>query len=238
MTVGDKAEASADKPMSAWSRWLIGLAGLGLAVAGLIAVYIKNTNVAGVPLLILAGAAFLYVALTGQRLIQVSKDGVIFAKAARLAKTLNEVNEDPEIPEETKARIADVAEDNGVRLRRPSGWELELSVRSLFEQIGTEHGFAVRLPDPDSGVDFVLVNRNERTIGVEVKSRLRIQHFAEVIRALRATNYSERLLVVDGSTSPDLADVFHPEGVWIVGWGPASRSEWIATLRRMEFLTS
>lgn len=223
--------------MSWWSRALIGSAGLILAGAGLIAVFIKDTNVAGVPLLILAGAAFLYVALTAQRLIQVTKDGVTFEKAARLAKTLDEVTNDPEIPDETKARIAEVAEDNGVRLSRPSEWELELSVRDMFERIGRAHGFEVQPVAPDAGADFQLVNSRGRKIGVEVKGKLRMRQFSEAIRQLRASSFEQKLLVLDGSV-PSEFEAFRMEGIWVLGWDSQAFDAFTTTLRSLEFLTA
>ena len=223
--------------MSVLSRALIGSVGLGFAVAGLIAVFVKDTNVAGVPLLVVAGAAFLYVALTGQRLIQVTKDGVTFGKAARLAKTLKEVNNDPDISDGTKARIAEVAEDNGILLARPSEFELEQNVRAMLVRLGRHYGFDVRDASRDVRVDFYLVNPHNRTVGVEVRARLRVRQFAEAIRTLRTLDIRDRILVVDGTIPSDFGEAFEPEGIWVVGWGPESYQAFEATLRRMEFLT-
>lgn len=229
---------TAEKPMSRWSRVLIGVAGIGLAVAGLIAVFVKNTNVAGVPLLIVAGSAFLYVALTGQRLIQVSKDGVIFGKAARLEKTLREANIDPDLSYESKERLADIAEENGIRLPRPWGPELESKVRQMFERIGQQYGFEIasQVGSHDVGTDFVLTNRTNRTLAVEVKGRLRVRQFAEAVRALRATIWDHKMLIVDGLFPEEIADSFRSEGIWIFGWEPDSEDRLVAVLREMEFI--
>jgi hypothetical protein len=228
----------AEKPMSLWSSVLIGTAGLGLSVAGTVAVFVKDTNVAGVPLLIVAGAAFLYVALTGQRLIQVTKDGVTFGKAARLEKTLREATSDPELPYESRERLADIAEDNGIRLPRPTGLELELKVREMFERLGKEHGFdiAIRVGSHDVGTDFVLSNRSNRTLAVEVKGHLRVRQFTEAVRALRATSWDQKMLVVDGAFPSELAEPFRAEGIWIIEWEPDSESRFLAVLRQMQFI--
>jgi hypothetical protein len=66
--------------MKPWSRILLGIAGIGLLLTGCIAVFAQGTNVAGVPLLIVAGAAFLCVSLTGQQLIQLNKDCFVLGR--------------------------------------------------------------------------------------------------------------------------------------------------------------
>jgi hypothetical protein len=238
VTVPDDIDAAAEKPMSTWSRTLIGITGFALASAGVIAVFVKYTNVAGVPLLIVAGAAFLYVALTGQRLIQVSKDGVTFGKAARLEKTLREANADPDLSYESKARLADIAEDNGIRLPHPSGLELELQVQQTFERIGQQFGFdlAPRVQAHDVGTDFVLINKEGRTLAVEVKGRIRVRQFAQAVRALASTNWDQKMLVIDGTFPEQFADPYRAEGIWIIGWEPDSEARFAATLRQMGFI--
>ena len=224
--------------MGAWSRVIIGITGLGLAVAGVIAVFVSGTNVAGVPLLILAGAAFLYVALTGQRLIPVSKDGVTFAKVARLEKTLRDAGADPEISYESKERLVDIAEDNGIRLHRPSELELEIQVQEMFQRLGEQYGFtyAARVGDHDTGADFVLTNRARTTLAVETRGRLRIRQFAEAIRTLQARGWDLKMLIVDGGFPEDLATPFRDQGIWIVGWAPDGEERFVETLRQMQFI--
>lgn len=112
----DAENDHADAPLDTLPRWLIGIAGLVLTASGTVAVFIRDTNVAGVALLITVGGAFLYVAFTSQRLLQVNKDGVTFTKIRQLQRTLRDVSKDPEIPTSTKVRIADLAEWNGIDL--------------------------------------------------------------------------------------------------------------------------
>jgi hypothetical protein len=139
------AEDTGDEAPKLLPRWAMGVTGLLLTIAGTVAVFVKDTNVAGVPLLIVSGAGFLYVALTGQRLIQVNKDGVTFARAKKLESTLIEVSKDPDIPEATKERIVDAARANGIDLApRVSGYELEEKVRHLLLSVGTQHAFDVQ----------------------------------------------------------------------------------------------
>ncbi|WP_156155416.1 hypothetical protein [Curtobacterium flaccumfaciens] len=229
-----------ETPMGIWPRVLTGIAGLGLSVAGLIAVFIKDTNVVGVPFLIVAGAALLYVALSGQRLIQVSKDGVIFGKAARLEKTLREATIDPDLSHDSKERLVDIAEDNGIHLPRRSAADLEIEVRQMFERLGEQHGFeiATRMVARDAGTDFALTNRADKTVAVEVKGRLRVRQFAEAVRALRATSWEQKMLVIDGVVPEDFVKPFRAEGIWIVGWEPGDDDRFIAILRQMGFVQS
>jgi hypothetical protein len=236
MTMADKIDDPAEMPMSLWSRVLMGVTGLGLCVAGLIAVFIKETNVAGVPLLIVAGAAFIYVALTGQRLIQVSKDGVTFGKVARLEKTLREAGADPEIPYDSKERLADIAEDNGIRLTRPSEFELVIEVREMFRRLGEQHGFdvAIRMGAHDVGTDFVLTNQAGITLAVEVKGRIRVRQFSEAVRALRATSWDLKMLVIDSSLPDEFSGQL--EGVSVIGWAPDSEARFVAKLRQLGFI--
>lgn len=226
------------EPLGMWPRALIGTVGLGLSVAGLIAVFMKDTNVAGVPLLIVAGAAFLYVALTGQRLLQVTKDGVTFARAKRLERALREATTDPDLPAEAKERLVDIAEDNGIRLAHHSAMELETTVREAFERIGQNHGFTVAkaIGPHDSGSDFVLSNAEKSTVAVEVKSRLRLSQFAAAVRRLRSTNWDSKMLVVDGAFPDEFAEGFRREGISIVSWSSEDETRVIAELRRMGFI--
>lgn len=231
----DDQDNAVDKPLKAWSRWLIGLVGLAIETTGLVATFVSGTNVAGVPLLIVAGAAFLYVALSGQQLIQVNKDGVTFGRARRLERTLNDVASDPEIDVETKARIVEAAEDNGIRLNPVPAMELESSVRALFEELGAKYDFQVQSVEPRAGADFILLGRAGRTIAVEVKGALRTREFAAAIRRIREAKFEEKLLIIVGGVPTEIAGAFRQERIWIMS---SDREEVIATLRQMEFLGS
>ncbi|QWS33044.1 hypothetical protein [Curtobacterium aetherium] len=225
--------------MKPWSRILLGIAGIGLSSTGCIAVFAQGTNVAGVPLLIVAGAAFLYVSLTGQQLIQLNKDGFVLSRVAQLEKTLRQAAADPAIPLETKERLAEIAEDNGVRVPRP-GVELELRVDETLRRIGLANGFNVTSPSGRNrrDVDFVLTDDADRKVGVEVKGRMRLRQAADAIRQLRATDWERKLLIVDGGVPEEFAAPYRAEGIWIVAWDPDDESQLVETLRAMGFVKS
>lgn len=227
-------------PLSRWSRWCIGIGGLALTATGTAAVFVKDASVAGVPLLIVAGTGFLYVALTGQPLLQVNKDGVIFGRARRLERTLEQVTNDPTIPPEAKERIVDAAEANGIRLTASlSSADLEDAVRDLFSSIGEDYGFDVRRPvGPDRAEDFILLDREGHKVAVEVKGRTHVRAFAEAIRKLRGSTAPDRILVVDGSFPRELATEFQRDRIWIVGWGANTKEDLISLLRRINFIRS
>ncbi|WJY00837.1 hypothetical protein [Curtobacterium sp. 458] len=233
-SIDDEAQAA----MSAWARVLIGIAGTGLLIAGLLAVFVKDTNVAGVPLLIVAGAAFVYVSLTGQQLIQVNKDGVVFGRVKRLEKVLREATADPDLPFQSKERLADIAEDNGIRVARPSDAELEQQVLQMLERISLTSKFTIGAPPggADLGVDFALTNESGQTVGVEVKRRMQFRHFAEVIRRLRTTRWDYKLLIVDGGIPEELAAPYRAEGIWIIRWDPDGDDRVTDVFREMGFV--
>ena len=232
MSDGDKDDAP-DAALPSWSRWLIGAAGVAITTFGTIAVFIKDTNVAGVPLLIVAGAGFLYVSLTGQRLIQVNKDGVVFSRAQRLQKTLDQVSTDPEIPAETKERILDVAEANGVRLLQVTAQQFEQTVSEALRSISQE--FDLQLNETshasDRGYDFLLTNGEGKQAAIEVKGHLRTRGFASAIRQLRTLQIPIRILVIDGNFASEMGTPFNTEGIWIVGWDEAGRATLTECLR-------
>ena len=199
----------------------------------------KDTNVAGVPLLIVAGAGFLYVALTSQRLIQVNKDGVTFARIQSLERTLDQVSKDPEIPTAAKVRIADVAESNGIDLSPQfSAIQLESAVYKVLTAMGVEHGFSVRQSKgpADRGWDLLVVNGAGRRLAVEIKTRLRPSGFADVIRKLRHLDVPDRLLVVDRGIPYGLSDAFEGDHIWVLNWDPEDEDSALEILRRMGFV--
>lgn len=226
--------------MKPWSRCLLGIAGIGLSAAGCIAVFAQGTNVAGVPLLIVAGAAFLYVSLTGQQLIQLNKDGFVLSRVAQLEKTLRQAADDPEIPLETKERLVEIAEDNGVRVPRSPGIELELRVDEMLRRIGLANGFQVTSPSGRDrhDVDLVLTDDADRKVGVEVRARMRLRQTADAIRRLRASDWERKLLIVDGGVPEEFAAAYRREGIWIIAWNPDDESQLVETLRAMGFVSS
>lgn len=236
--MADNVDDEAQETMSTWARVLIGIAGTGLLVAGLVAVFVKDTNVAGVPLLVVAGAAFVYVSLTGQQLIQVNKDGVVFGRVKRLEKVLREATADPDLPFQSKERLADIAEDNGIRVARPSGVEMEQQVFQMLERLSSTSRFTIGEPPGgiDLGVDFALTNPAGRTVGVEVKRQMRLRQLAEVIRRLRATRWDHKLLIVDGGVPEEFAAPFQAEGIWIIRWDPEGDDQVASVLREMGFV--
>lgn len=190
LVVDDAETAPLKKRTHVW----MAVTGTILTIAGITGVFIKDTNVAGVPLLILAGAAFLYVAITGQQLIQVSKDGVTFAA---LRRTLAEATEDPKIPEEAQARIVEIAEDNGVHLGVLGPRELEQRAFRMLQDLGEMYDFDVTEP-PRGLVDFELVRRSDGVkAGVELTARLLDPRGPnDSLARLRQSDYPHKILVM------------------------------------------
>lgn len=229
----DEKDDGPDAALPAWSRWLIGAAGTSITAFGAIAVFIKETNVAGVPLLIVSGAGFLYVSLTGQRLIQVNKDGVVFSRARRLQNTLDQVSTDPEIPAEAKERILDVAEANGVHIPQITAQQFEQTIGEELRSISQE--FGLRLSEPshagDHGYDFLLTNDQGKQAAIEVKMNLRTREFASAIRQLRGLRTPVRVLLVNGTFPPEMSAPFERDGIWVVGWDRTGRAAMVKSLR-------
>ena len=240
LLVSEENDNEAVAAMKPWSRVLLGLSGTGLSTTGLIAVFAQGTNVAGVPVLIVAGAAFLYVSLTGQQLVQLNKDGFVLSRVAQLEKTLHQATTDPEIPLESKERLAEIAEDNGVRVARLPGVELELRVDEMLRRVGLAKGFRVASPSGRNrrDVDFVLTDDADLKVGVEVKGRMRLRQAADAIRQLRATDWERKLLIVDGGVPEEFAAPYRAEGIWIIAWNPDDESQLVETLKAMGFVKS
>lgn len=230
---GEEIDDGPDPALQAWSRWLIGAAGATIATFGTIAVFTKDTNVAGVPLLIVAGAGFLYVALTGQRLIQVNKDGVVFGRVRQLQKTLDQVSTDPEIPDEAKERILDVAAENGLCLPQSKAEHFEQTVGAALRSISQE--FDLQLSEPprarDMGYDFLLKNGRGKQAAIEIKAHLRIRGFASAIRRLRGLPVPVRVLIIDDAFPSQVSVPFESDGIWVVGWGATGRAALVKSLQ-------
>ncbi len=210
-----------------------------MTVIGAVAVFISSTNVAGVPLLIVVGAGFLYVALTGQPLLNLNKDGVAFAqtrrKFERAAKAVLSV---PELKEEARDQIEDIFEDNGVLIQAMSGQDLEREVRKVLVALGDDHGFEVSssLEPRDSGVDMVLSNGSGLKVGVEVKANLRLRGWSAAVRQLRQVDAAHRILVLDREMPDAIARSMAVEGISVAGFGPTFAHDIIAILRRVDFI--
>lgn len=238
LIMSDRDGDASDSPLAGWARSLIGVIGSASAAAGTVAVFIKDTNVAGVPLLIVVGAGFIYVALTGQRLIQVNKDGVTFQKAMRLQRTLDAVTTDPTISDEAKERIVDVAEANGVHIAHSTDFEFERAVHEALRSIGEEFGLQVRSSPSDYGYDFELTDGNGQKAAVQLKMGLRTRGLAQVIRQLQNLAVPIRILVVDGKMPAEFKTAFQADGIWIVDWGESGRRNLVDALRSAGLIQS
>lgn len=236
--MSDRDGDASDAPLAGWARSLIGVIGFTSAAAGTAAVFIKDTNVAGVPLLIVVGAGFIYVALTGQRLIQVNKDGVIFQKVMRLQRTLDAVTTDPSISDEAKERIVDVAQANGVYVAYSTAFDFEQAVHDALRSIGHEFGLQVRSSPGDYGYDFELADENGQKAAVDLKMGLRTRGLAQVVQRLRELSVPVRILVVDGKMPAEFKTAFQADGIWIVDWGESGRRNLVDALRSAGLIQS
>lgn len=230
-----------DDPLATWVRWVMATIGTVLTVAGSIAVFVPSTNVAGVPLLIVAGAGFLYAALAGQPLLQLNKDGLTFARVRRLRRAAQAVAADPAVPDDIRERIVDVFEDNGVSIASPrTERDLEAEASAVFVSLAREHGFQVLdgRERGDAGADMVLVNRDGQTVGIEVRSQLTTRGLAAAIRGLRRVEAGHRILVVDRPLPREIVEAFQPEGLSVLAVGPTFREDVLALLRRVQFVST
>jgi hypothetical protein len=232
----------ANLPMSAGPRWALGVVGAILAAAGGVAVFLPGTNVAGVPLLVLAGAAFLYVSATGQQLIQVNKDGVVFARVRKLEKVLRDIAMDPEVSEDSRERIVDVAEKNGVSLFAMGSSEFEDDVFRFFEELSSGRNFTVSRPRSsarDMGADMLLRRRaGGPDVPVELKSMVRATGIDRVIRQVKSFGGEAAILVSGAPVPPTALRLAEESGVRVLIWarGNTSREDWLRVLRELELL--
>lgn len=227
------------EPISTWARWVMGGAGTAMTFVGTVAVFVPSTNVAGVPLLIVAGAGFMYAALAGQPLLSLSKDGFTFARVQSLKRGAEAVVNDPEVPAEVRDRIVEAFEDNGVAISQSlTEQEIEREARKSLSALGEENGFKVSSAQSshDSAVDMVLSNPSGLTVGVEVRVRLRLRGWAASMRKLRQIDAAHRILVVDSAIPSELAQVMEAEGISAVAFGPSFDEEVIRILRRINFI--
>ncbi|MCI4657134.1 hypothetical protein [Cryobacterium zhongshanensis] len=223
------------------SRWGLGVAGFMLTAAGCVAVFIANTNVAGVPLLIILGAAFLYVAATGQQLLQVNRDGLVLA--GKYARTLEEVVEDPATPDVVRENLFEVAAENGIEIRRGRYDSLlERAVGEELSKLGVELGFTVadHISRRGREMDFLLSNLNDGArLPVEVKSASGVRDISRAIRQLEGFGFGEGLLIVDGSVDDRTREMAASRQIGIVSMRPESdfRSAALKALSNLSFIS-
>ena len=129
MTADDSARAPTergqgverDAALTSTGRWAAGISGFSATFAGSVSVFDPSAN--GVPgtALILLGALFGYLGLSGQRLSRVR----IGDNEASLTRVLADTIKDPKIPDEVKADIAERIEESGAVLPTLLGRELD-----------------------------------------------------------------------------------------------------------------
>jgi hypothetical protein len=236
--MGTEADELAREPISTWARWIMGVASAAMTVGGAVAVFMPSTNVAGVPILIVVGAGFLYVALTGQPLVNLNKDGVAFAQVQTYKRAVKAVLDAPEFKEEERKQIEDILEDNGVTIQAMSEQELEHEVRERLAAVGDDNGFEVSssLAARDNAVDIVLSNRSGVKVGVEVKTNPRLSGWSAAVRQLRQVDAAHRILVLDRGIPDAVARSMEVEGISIVAFGPTFELDVIGVLRRVGFI--
>ena len=225
--------------ISIWPRVALGAVGVILTAAGTVATFLPGTNVAGVPLLIVAGATFLYVAASGQQLIHVNRDGVEFGRVKRLERVLQEVVTDPQIPDAAKDRIVDVAEENGIALADLSPQDFETEAFRLMNELSRGNGFTVERAARGDGPDFILRRkRGGDSVPVEVKRIVRPRSLDSAVNQVMNFGRSQGILIVaDRKSGPPVRDRGE-QTVWILSLdrSDSMRSEWLDALRAMELL--
>lgn len=223
-------------PLGKIARRVLGGVGGALTTAGSVAVFVQDTNVAGVPLLIAAGAAFIYVALTGQRLVQVTKDGVTFGQE-QMEGVLDDVEGDPAIPDEAKSRVIEHIEDNGIVVDQNPSVHLEQVAGKALERLGQQHSFGVQVPYGTNVADFVLTNVQNEQVAVEVLAQPKLRQLSAAVRRLRTSGYTKRLIIVFGSAPPELTDAFRRDAIWVVGFNSNGLTAVTDALAEMGFIT-
>ncbi|MET3718343.1 hypothetical protein [Arthrobacter sp. UYEF21] len=211
------------------ARWILGIGGLGCAVAGAVATFLPATNAAGVPILLVLGGAFGYVACTGQQLLHLNKDGVRLSQVRRLRRTLTDVVNDGDVPVHVKERILETAQDNGVSL---SPHDYESAVYAQLRQMASSSGFSIdrNVHLADREYDFILHRPDsDKKVYVEVKAMANIAARSNSIRRLLKNKGpaidGNSLFIINGPVSPSVrlqAELF---GVSLVVWSPGTDFE-------------
>ncbi len=167
-----------DEPLGTPQRWVAGLVGVASGAAGAWATFLDGSNVGGAPLLIGVGAVFGYLALTGQRLTRLEAGGAK-ADLARTRRAIEVVAVDPQVPDETKAEIAEVIAEDRNALSPPALRALEGAVYARDVAFQYERGIraAIQRVRPDltvyesslDGAADLIVSDGDREIPVVVK---------------------------------------------------------------------
>ncbi|WP_146070886.1 hypothetical protein [Arthrobacter sp. B1805] len=124
------------------------------------AVFLPETNVAGVPVLILVGALAVYAGISGQQLIQVSKDGAQFGTRKLIRKVISR----PDVSVAAKSDLLDAAEEDGVMVTRyRQALEFEQSALDELTSMSSTYSFQAIPTDPDENHDLLL-----KSVQVEV----------------------------------------------------------------------
>jgi hypothetical protein len=203
-----------EDPLSDGQRTIAGVLGASAAGAGGVATFVDGSNPGGAPLLLGIGALFLYLALTGQRLIRLEAGGAK-AELARTRRALEEVVEDvivdPDVPDQAKAEIAEDLKSANVSLSRSArravdsvlsarerALRYEKSVHSAIYRLRPD--LNVMSPSDDAAPFDLVVSDGVRTVYVVLKWTSGDQFpLREVARVAERTqnNVAPVLLVVN-----------------------------------------
>lgn len=195
--------------LDTWARSVAGVAGIGSAGLGAWSVFM-NTNQAGSAALLLFGALFTLMSLSGRVPDRISKDGVEHLTTAAeqaTAETVTELLESPEARAETAETVmknwAEKIESltrmgGGGQLTDVSDRNIRLAREILLEEgvrAALDADFSVQAsPRPARAVDLTVSVGDGKRVGVEV--RLGGQHQSARLRSL-AQRFGE--LVASGT---------------------------------------
>ncbi len=167
----EKADENEGDPLTGWSRFAAGLAGLSLSGAGVTAVFV-TTNQAGSVALILGGVVFLLMLISGNPLLSFGHGDtqMKFATRRRRERVLEEANEAP--PREARRvldmlRAVDPGVSNDTAFIRTSAYVYEQLIGAELARIFPEYHVAGQRND--IGADFRIVTPSGRSAAIEVK---------------------------------------------------------------------
>lgn len=201
-----------------WPRWVLGIGGAVSGASGAVGVFAPETNGVGVIVLLLVGGAFIYVAASGQRLMQLDKDGFKLAaitqrRVEALENVLTRTVSDRSVPEEAVDRIVHAVDEMATAKPFENERDFQFHVELQLRRLSRHYGFDVAV-DPlipfSGGVplrpDFVLEsNSRHLKVPLELKaprqasSNFMQQSIQQVVRYMDACRSQQGVLLV---TSP------------------------------------
>ncbi|WP_458113460.1 hypothetical protein M1D88_04915 [Arthrobacter sp. R1-13] len=214
----DQPSGRAMEPLGPWPRWFLGVGGAASGASGAVGVFVPDTNGVGVILLLLLGGAFIYVAASGQRLMQLDKDGFKLAAVTQrrveaLENVITQTVSDRSVPEEAVDRIVQAVDEIATAKSFENERDFQFHVELQLRQFSRRYGFDVAVEPPipfSEGVplrpDFVLESSSKHLrVPLELKaprqasSAFMRQSIQQVVRYKDACRSQQAVLLI---TSP------------------------------------